>query len=93
MATALEEIYDMIPNIVKLPSKKVWMDYDKEADVLYINFEKPQHATDSELLRNNVLVRYKNSKIAGVTIIGVKKFLKNPREKLLPSPLIAPMKR
>ena len=76
MAADLEEIYDMIPNIVKLPSKKVWMDYDEEADVLYINFEKPQHATDSELLKNNVLVRYKNDKIVGVTIIGVKKFVR-----------------
>lgn len=76
MAATLEEIYDMIPRIVKLPSKKVWMDYDKEADVLYINFEKPQHATDSELLKNNVLVRYKNGKIVGVTIIGVKNFLR-----------------
>ena len=30
-------------------------DYDKEADVLYINFKRPQKATDSEMLENGVL--------------------------------------
>lgn len=31
----------------KKPS--VWIDYDKEVDVLYISFEKPQRADDSIL--------------------------------------------
>jgi len=75
----LEEVYKIIPSIVKLPSGKLWMDYDRDADVLYLGFKKPQHATDSELLENNVLVRYRGKEIVGITIIGVKDFIKEPK--------------
>jgi len=27
-----------------------WLAYDEEADVLYVNFKKPSHADDSELM-------------------------------------------
>jgi hypothetical protein len=30
------------------PAKQLWIDYDAEADVLYLSFFKPQRATDSE---------------------------------------------
>jgi hypothetical protein len=36
----------------------MWIDYDDEADVLYISFEKPQQATDSEMLDDGILLRY-----------------------------------
>lgn len=32
------------PDIVKLPVKNIWIDYDKEADALYLSFRKPQRA-------------------------------------------------
>ena len=50
------------------------IDYDKNADVLYISLGKPQKVTDSELLENNVLIRKRNNKIIGLTIIGASKF-------------------
>ncbi|MDA8273560.1 MAG: DUF2283 domain-containing protein [Deltaproteobacteria bacterium] len=28
----------------------MWIDYDDEADVLYISFKKPKQATNSEIL-------------------------------------------
>ncbi len=80
MAAEVDEIFRIIPNIVKLPPK-IWIDYDKEADVLYISFKKPQGATDSELLEDNVLIRYKDDEIVGVTIIGVESFLKSKKSK------------
>lgn len=80
MAAEVEEIYRILPNIVKLPPK-IWIDYDKEADVLYISFKKPQGATDSELLEDNVLVRYKDDEVVGVTIIGVEDFIKSKKSK------------
>ncbi|MBF0103047.1 MAG: DUF2283 domain-containing protein [Desulfobacterales bacterium] len=43
--------------------------YDSEADVLYINFKKPSHATDSELLDNDVILRYENDQLIGITIL------------------------
>lgn len=37
-----------LPELLAI-SPKVWVDYDAEADVLYISFRKPQRATESEL--------------------------------------------
>ncbi len=50
-------------------SNHAWIDYDKDADVAYVSFEKPQHATDSELLDNGVIVRKRGRKIVGLTIL------------------------
>lgn len=32
------EILNSIPHLLKMPSKRIWTDYDEEADVLYISF-------------------------------------------------------
>lgn len=42
------------------------LDYDKKADVLYISFKRPQRATDSEMLEDGVLLRYKNDELVGL---------------------------
>ncbi|MBU4298790.1 DUF2283 domain-containing protein [Patescibacteria group bacterium] len=70
----LEKIYQNIPLIRALPARHTWIDYDREADVLYITFEKPERATDSILTENNVLIRKKDGKVIGLTIINVSKF-------------------
>ena len=44
------ELLESLPHLLKLPSKQVWFDFDEEADVLYVSFERPQGATDSEAL-------------------------------------------
>ncbi len=49
------------------------IDYDKEADVLYISFKRPQRATDSEMLDNGVLLRYKDDELVGLTILEASK--------------------
>lgn len=51
----------------------MWIDYDKEADVMYISFKRPQRATDSEMLENGVLLRYKGDELVGITILEVSK--------------------
>jgi len=33
----------------------MWIDYDKEADVLYISFKKPQQANDSVMEEDIIL--------------------------------------
>jgi uncharacterized protein YuzE len=78
MATAettktLNQVYELIPHFMKLPEKKIWFDYDREADVLYINFKKPQRATDSEMLENGVLLRYRDAELVGITIMEASK--------------------
>lgn len=71
----MSPVFQSIPLLRKYPSERFWIDYDKKADVLYINFERPQRATDS-VLRENVLVRKKEGKIIGLTILNASKFKK-----------------
>lgn len=51
----------------------MWVDYDKEADVLYISFKRPQRATDSEMLDNGVLLRHKGDELVGITVLEASK--------------------
>jgi len=69
----MNTIFQSIPLIRAYPSDHIWIDYDREADVLYINFERPQRATDS-ILKDNVLIRKRNGKIIGLTILNASKF-------------------
>ena len=51
----------------------MWIDYDREADVLYISFKRPQKATDSEMLDNGVLLRYREDELIGITVLEASK--------------------
>jgi hypothetical protein len=40
----LVRILRAVPQLVRFPTKQLWIDYDEEADVLYLSFYKPQTA-------------------------------------------------
>ena len=42
------ELIKMIPHVVRSSTKKVWIDYDEEADVLYVSFVYPPNAIEHE---------------------------------------------
>jgi len=44
------------------------IDYDRGRDVLYISFGSPTAADDSELLDNDVIVRYRQHRMIGITV-------------------------
>ena len=67
------ELLESLPHLLRLPSKQVWFDFDEEADVLYVSFERPQRATDSELTEDGVLLRYRGEQLVGVTILNAAK--------------------
>jgi uncharacterized protein YuzE len=69
----IKEISRAVPHFIKLPVDRMWIDYDKEADVLYISFRRPQKATDSEMLKNGILLRYKGERLVGITILEASK--------------------
>jgi len=69
----LDEIFKAIPSILSFPYKKMWIDYDETADVLYISFKRPQQATDTEMTKDGILIRYKNNEIVGITILEASK--------------------
>lgn len=62
-------IFDIISSLNINPSK-IEIFYDKEADVLYISFNKPKKADDSEITDNDIIIRYKKGKIIGITILN-----------------------
>jgi uncharacterized protein YuzE len=41
--------------------------------VLYLSFERPQDATDSLMLGDGILVRYRGDKLVGITILEASK--------------------
>ena len=69
----LAEICRATPHILKFPTTRMWIDYDKGADVLYVSFKRPQRATDSEMLENGIILRYRGDELVGITILEASK--------------------
>jgi uncharacterized protein YuzE len=69
------ELLESLPHLLKLPSKQIWFDFDEDADVLSVSFERPQAATDSELTDDGILMRYRGEQLVGVTILNARKRL------------------
>jgi uncharacterized protein YuzE len=65
----LQPYLNLIPTVKRIPDRNVWLSYDDEADVLYINFRKPSIATDSDLTDDDVIVRYQGDEIVGLTVL------------------------
>ncbi len=59
----------------KLDVKKIRMDYDAEGDVLYIYFGKPYPADDSHVTDEGVVIRTREDRIVGLTILNAQEIL------------------
>ncbi|MBI4824197.1 MAG: DUF2283 domain-containing protein [Nitrospirae bacterium] len=76
MATKLKEdkiiqtCLGLSSDIVKLPIEHIWVDYDREADVLYLSFRKPQRAKKTVETDDDILIRKDGNKIVGITILN-----------------------
>jgi uncharacterized protein YuzE len=68
-ALAIEEYLRLLPSLKQTAQGFLWMSYDAEADVLYVNFKKPSDATDSELTDDDVIIRYEGEEVIGLTIL------------------------
>ncbi|HSN77552.1 MAG TPA: DUF2283 domain-containing protein [Anaerolineae bacterium] len=66
---ASDAVTQAVPLLMGLLSQRFWVDYDREADVLYINFQRPQKATDSEMTDDGILLRYRGHELVGVTVL------------------------
>ena len=67
---AARSIFQAVPSLVGFPVPRYWVDYDQEADVLYISFERPQRATDTEMTDDGLLLRYRGEDLVGVTVLN-----------------------
>lgn len=70
----MHEYLKLLPAIKDAPAGAVWMHYDAEADVLYVNFARPSVAADSELTDDDVIIRYdEQDQVIGYTILHAQK--------------------
>jgi uncharacterized protein YuzE len=72
-AKTLNSVLQAVPGMVGLPAHRFWSDYDSEADVLYLSFDRPQKATDSVMRDDGILLRYRGKKLIGLTVFEASK--------------------
>lgn len=72
-AAEVEKVSALVPHLLGIPHKKIWVDYDEEADVLYVNFKRPSRADDSELTDDDVIIRREKGEVVGMTFLNVTK--------------------
>ncbi|MGB7533559.1 MAG: DUF2283 domain-containing protein [Halobacteriota archaeon] len=71
------EIIKIIPHVVRSRQRRIWIDYDEDADVLYMNFTYPPKAAEHEEDENGIVKNYdEKGNLTGLTIIAAKRFLK-----------------
>jgi uncharacterized protein YuzE len=61
---------ELIDQLLDLPARQMWTDYDAEADVLYISFHKPQQANDSILEDDGNIYHYRDGNLVGITVLN-----------------------
>ena len=66
----IERYLELSSKITRLHVKNIWADYDKEADVLYLSFRKPQRAKKTVEMDDNVLIRTDDDEVVGITILN-----------------------
>ena len=64
-----QSLFQALPLLTSMPASCFWVDYDQEADVLYMSFERPQKATDTEMTDDGILLRYRGDKLVGITVL------------------------
>lgn len=65
----MSHLLKAVSHLVQLPKTHMWLDYDEEADVLYLHFEDQPGSTHSETRDDGVVLDYKGRRLVGVTIL------------------------
>jgi uncharacterized protein YuzE len=68
-ANIMQSVTRAIPLLLTFPTQRFWVDYDADTDVLYISFQRPQQATNTEMTDEGILVRYNGKDLVGITIL------------------------
>ncbi len=65
----LGHLLKAIAHLVQLPQTHMWLDYDEQADALYVHFEDKPTSNHSEIRDDGVILDYKGRRLVGVTIL------------------------
>lgn len=64
-----QAVFQAVPFLLDFPMRRFSVDYDREADVLYISFRRPQKATNTQIRDDGILLRYAASELVGITVL------------------------
>ncbi|MBM4048546.1 MAG: DUF2283 domain-containing protein [Planctomycetes bacterium] len=67
--SSLNSLLKVVSHLVKLPKRRMWLDYDTDADVVYLHFQEKPGSTHSEMLDNGIIMDYRGSRLVGLTIL------------------------
>ena len=87
---AVQTVTEAVPLLLRFPMRRFWVDYDREADVLYISFQRPQQATDTEMTMEGILLRSRGKELVGITVLDASTRAKPPQS---PAKQATPAKR
>jgi len=62
-------VTEAVPLLLRFPMERFQVDYDREADVLYISVRRPQQATDTQMTDDGILLRYRGDELVGITVL------------------------
>ena len=68
-AQSLQHLLKAVSHLVQIPKHRMWLDYDEEADVLYVHFTEKAGSTHSNMRDDGVILDYKGSSLVGITIL------------------------
>lgn len=66
---SLDYLLKAVTNLIKLPAKKFWLDYDADGDVLYVHFTEKPVSTHSEMRDDGIILDYRNDELVGLTVL------------------------
>jgi uncharacterized protein YuzE len=64
----VEKIIPFAHDLVESTRDNLWINYDRDADVLYISLFHPDEADDTEYRDDGIIVRYRDGTVIGYTI-------------------------
>ena len=62
-------LIEALSNFIKLPARKMWLDYDDAVDVLYVHFEETPASDHSEMGDDGIILDYRDQNLVGLTIL------------------------
>ena len=69
----IQDYVRLLPAVNRTPHHAVRLTYDTETDTLSVNFKKPGRATDSEMMPDDVIIRYEGEAVIGFTVLHASK--------------------
>ncbi len=65
----ISHLLGAVSHLVHLPKPQMWLDYDAEADVLYVHFTEKPSSTHSDMREDGIILDYQDDRLVGLTVL------------------------